>query len=48
MVARMRLDATWLAGGHKYWRRHGAPNVEAVDRGDAHQLVTPVASGIVG
>ena len=43
-----RPDGTWRAGGHKYWRSLGTSNVEAVDWGDAHQVVTPIALGILG
>ncbi|MDQ2943196.1 MAG: hypothetical protein M3R21_05940, partial [Candidatus Dormibacteraeota bacterium] len=39
----MRPDGKWRAGAHKYWRMHGASNVEVVDWGDAHQVVTPAA-----
>jgi hypothetical protein len=46
--SRMRADRTWRAGGHKYWRRRGSSNIEAVDWGDAHQVITPVALGILG
>jgi hypothetical protein len=35
-------------GGHKYWRRRGRSNVEAVDWGDAHQVLTPIALGVLG
>jgi hypothetical protein len=42
--ARRRTDATWRAGGHRYWRRPGASSQsEAVDWGDAHEIVTPAA-----
>jgi hypothetical protein len=46
--SRRRPDGTWRAGGHKYWRGRGTSNVEAVDWGDAHQLITPIALGILG
>ena len=34
-----RRDGIWRADGRRYWR----PTTEAVDWGDAHQVVTPVA-----
>jgi hypothetical protein len=46
--SRMRLDGTWRVGGRRYWRRRGTSNLEAVDWGDAHQVVTPVALDILG
>jgi hypothetical protein len=36
---RRRPDGTWRAGGHRYWSRDS----EAVDWGDAHEIVTPAA-----
>jgi hypothetical protein len=36
-------DGTWRASGHRYWR----PTTEVVDWGDAHQVVTPIARGIL-
>ena len=42
-----RADGTWRTGGRKHWRLHGTSNVEAVDWGDAHQVVTPIALGIL-
>ncbi len=42
--SRRRADASWRAGGHRYWRKPGAPSQsEAVDWGDAHEIVTPAA-----
>ena len=41
--SRRRPDGTWKTGGHKYWRRHGESNLEAVDWGDAHEIVTAAA-----
>jgi hypothetical protein len=38
-----RRDGTWRAGGHRYWRR----STEAVDWGDAHEIVTPAALGVI-
>jgi hypothetical protein len=39
---------SWRAGGHKYWQRPGAKtHPEAVDWGDAHQVVTPAALAIL-
>jgi hypothetical protein len=43
-----RADGTWRTGGHRYWRTRGTSNVEAVDWGDAHPVVTPIALGILG
>lgn len=42
-----RADGTWRTGGRKYWRRRGRWNVEVVDWGDAHQVVTPIALGLL-
>jgi hypothetical protein len=42
-----RADGMWRTGGRKHWRLHGTSNVEAVDWGDAHQVVTPIALGIL-
>jgi len=45
---RRRSDGTWRAGGHRYWRKPGAsPQAEAVDWGDAHEIVTPNALAMV-
>jgi hypothetical protein len=42
--ARRRPDGTWRVSGARYWRRPGAPSRgDAVDWGDAHQIVTPIA-----
>jgi len=38
-----RRDGTWGAAGHRYWR----PSNEAVDWGDAHQIVTPIARAML-
>jgi hypothetical protein len=43
LQAARRKDGTWCAGGHCYWR----PSTEAVDWGDAHQIVTPVAQAML-
>jgi len=43
-----RSDGTWRTGGRRYWTLRGPSNVEAVDWGDAHQMVTPIALGILG
>jgi hypothetical protein len=49
LQARGRSDGSWRAGGHRYWRRPGAPaQAEAVDWGDAHEIVTPAALAILG
>jgi hypothetical protein len=42
------LDGTWRTGGHKYWKLRGTSSVEAVDWGDAHQVVTPIALSLLG
>ncbi|HEY0830256.1 MAG TPA: hypothetical protein VGE99_03875 [Candidatus Dormibacteraeota bacterium] len=39
LTLRRRPDATWRAGGRRYW----SSDTEVVDWGDAHRLVTPVA-----
>jgi hypothetical protein len=42
--ARRRPDGTWRVSGARYWRRPGAPSRgDAVDWGDARQIVTPIA-----
>jgi hypothetical protein len=40
-----RPDGTWRDGGRRYWSRPGraTSNVEVVDWGDAHEIVTPNA-----
>jgi hypothetical protein len=38
-----RPDGTWRADGRRYWR----PTTEAVDWGDAHQIVTPIARAML-
>ena len=38
-----RQDGTWRSSGRRYWR----PSTEAVDWGDAHQLITPAAAGLL-
>ncbi len=44
LQSRRRADATWRAGGHRFWRQPGASSQsEAVDWGDAHEIVTPTA-----
>lgn len=49
LKARRRSDGLWRAGGHRYWSRPGAPaHAEAVDWGDAHEIVTPAALAILG
>ena len=46
--ARGRGDGSWRAGGHRYWRRPGSlSQAEAVDWGDAHEIVTPAALAIL-
>ena len=46
---RQRADGTWRAGGRRYWRRSAsAPsNVDVVDWGDAHQVVTAAALAVL-
>jgi hypothetical protein len=39
LMRRRRADGTWRVGGRRYWSR----DTEAVDWGDAHQVVTPAA-----
>jgi hypothetical protein len=38
-----RPDGSWRVGGRRYWRLRHASNVEVVDWGDAHQIVTAAA-----
>lgn len=38
-----RSDGTWCAGGRRYWR----PDTEAVNWGDAHQIVTAAALAVL-
>jgi len=46
--SRRRRDGTWGATGHKYWRRRGAPDYQdAVDWGDAQEVVTPAALAVL-
>jgi hypothetical protein len=44
-----RPDGTWRPGGRRYWARPGATrhNVDVVDWGDAHQIVTPAALALL-
>jgi hypothetical protein len=43
LVQQRRPDRTWGASGRRYWR----PTTEAVDWGDAHQIITPAAKALV-
>ncbi|HEV2139958.1 MAG TPA: hypothetical protein VGT01_02105 [Candidatus Dormibacteraeota bacterium] len=45
--ARRRPDGMWCATGRRYWRQNGRAGVEAVDWGDAHQIVTPAALALL-
>ncbi len=45
--SRTRPDGTWRTGGHKYWRLRGLSNVEVVDWGDAHHVVTAAARAVL-
>jgi hypothetical protein len=48
LQSRRRSDGSWRAGGHRYWRKPGAASqAEAVDWGDAHEIVTPAALAIL-
>jgi hypothetical protein len=44
-----RADGSWRASGRRYWRKPGsaASNVEVVDWGDAHEIVTPIAAAML-
>lgn len=44
LVNLRRPGGAWRAEGRRYWRRE----TEAVDWGDAHQIVTPIAQAMVG
>jgi hypothetical protein len=43
LLDRRRPDGTWRADGRRYWRR----TTEAVDWGDAHEIVTPIARAML-
>jgi hypothetical protein len=43
LLERRQSDGTWRADGRRYWRR----STEAVDWGDAHQVVTPIAMAML-
>ena len=43
LLQRRRDDGTWRAGGQRYWRLRGESNLEVVDWGDAHEVVTAAA-----
>ncbi len=45
--SRTRPDGTWRTGGHKYWQLRGLSNVEVVDWGDAHHVVTAAARAVL-
>jgi hypothetical protein len=38
-----RQDGKWRSSGRRYWR----PSTEAVDWGDAHQVITPIATALL-
>jgi hypothetical protein len=44
LLSKRRKDGTWGVGGHRYWRR----DTEVVDWGDAHEMVTPHATALLG
>jgi hypothetical protein len=43
LLDRRLPDGTWRADGRRYWR----PATEAVDWGDAHQIITPIAKALL-
>jgi hypothetical protein len=43
LAHRRRRDGTWGATGHRYWRR----DTEVVEWGDAHDMVTPIATALL-
>jgi len=45
--SRMHPDGTWRTGGHKYWRLRGPSNVDVVDWGDGHHVVTAAARAVL-
>jgi hypothetical protein len=45
--ARRKPDGTWRATGRRYWRVSGSAGREAVDWGDAYQIVTPAARALL-
>ena len=48
LSSRRRADGTWRTSGHKYWRKLGAADYQdAVDWGDAHEIVTPAARAML-
>ena len=48
LAGKQMRDGTWRADGRRYWRRGDkGTGVEAVDWGDAHQVVTPVAESLL-
>ena len=42
-----RPDGSWRATGRRYWRLKGRGGVEVVNWGDAHQILTPIARGML-
>jgi hypothetical protein len=47
LMTKRRQDGTWRTTGRRYWRQKGRAGVEAVDWGDAHQIVTPAALALL-
>jgi hypothetical protein len=47
LMSKRRPDGTWRATGRRYWRQKGDAGLEAVDWGDAHQIVTPAALALL-
>ena len=43
LLSRRRQDGTWRASGRRYWRRE----TEAVDWGDAREIVTAAAQAML-
>jgi hypothetical protein len=43
LAKKRRDDGTWRTSGERYWQRSGESNVEVVDWGDAHEIVTAAA-----
>jgi hypothetical protein len=47
LVAKRLPDRTWRSTGRRYWRRQGSAGVDAVDWGDAHEIVTSTALALL-
>jgi hypothetical protein len=43
LMQRRHADGTWRTSGERYWHLHGESDVEVVDWGDAHEIVTAAA-----